>query len=192
MVSSGGCRMTAVHSRRSASTISTSSSIRQHGWWWPRPRRSGTSLPAGPPPPIGSEIISRSFARSPRNADRATVHAMNSRDVLGQSPAGGIALMRLLRKQYPTVPAVFYSRKATVVDVKAALDAGALDVLIKPHRSLEDAEAPRFREVLTAYCEGHGPAGAAPSADRALPHANTVDRGFARPHAARHGARPLG
>src|SRR5215471_12469850 len=63
----------------------------------------------------------------------------------------------LLRKQYPTVPAVFYSRKATVVDVKAALDAGALDVLIKPHRSLEDAEAPRFREVLTAYCEGHGP-----------------------------------
>ena len=82
---------------------------------------------------------------------------MNSRDVLGQSPAGGIALMRLLRKQYPTVPAVFYSRKATVVDVKAALDAGALDVLIKPHRSLEDAEAPRFREVLTAYCEGHGP-----------------------------------
>lgn len=78
-------------------------------------------------------------------------------DVLGQSPSGGIALMRLLREQYPTVPAVFYSRKATVVDVKAALDAGALDVLIKPHRSLEDAEAPRFREVLTAYCEGRGP-----------------------------------
>src|SRR5215831_7310904 len=113
-------------------------------------------------------------------------------DVLGQSPSGGIALMRILREQYPAVPAVFYSRKATVVDVKAALDAGALDVLIKPHRSLEDAEAPRFREVLTAYCEGHGPAGAAPSADRALPHANTVDRGFARPYAARHGARPLG
>jgi DNA-binding response OmpR family regulator len=68
-------------------------------------------------------------------------------DVLGQSPSGGIALMRVLREQYPTVPAVFYSRKATVVDVKAALDAGALDVLIKPHHSLEDAEAPRLREI---------------------------------------------
>jgi CheY-like chemotaxis protein len=78
-------------------------------------------------------------------------------DVLGTSPTGGIALMRLLREKYPTVPAVFYSRKATVTDVKAALEAGALDVLIKPHRTLEDAEAPRFREILAAYCEGQGP-----------------------------------
>src|SRR5262249_32482916 len=78
-------------------------------------------------------------------------------DVLDQSPGGGIALMRLLRDQYPTVPAVFYSRKATVADVKAAIAAGALDVLIKPHPSLEDAEAVRIREVLAQYCEGRGP-----------------------------------
>jgi CheY-like chemotaxis protein len=78
-------------------------------------------------------------------------------DVLGQSPSGGIALMRLLHEKYPTVPAVFYSRKATVPDVKAALAAGALDVLIKPHRSLEDAEAGRIREILADYCEGGGP-----------------------------------
>ncbi|HET7344091.1 MAG TPA: response regulator [Methylomirabilota bacterium] len=78
-------------------------------------------------------------------------------DVLGTSPSGGIALMRLLHERYPAVPAVFYSRKATVPDVKAALEAGALDVLIKPHRSLEDAEAPRFREILASYCEGRGP-----------------------------------
>jgi CheY-like chemotaxis protein len=78
-------------------------------------------------------------------------------DVLGQSPSGGIALMQLLQKKYPTVPAVFYSRKAMVADVKAALEAGALDVLIKPHRSLEDAEAVRIREILAGYCEGRGP-----------------------------------
>jgi DNA-binding NarL/FixJ family response regulator len=78
-------------------------------------------------------------------------------DVLGQSPIGGIALMRLLREKYPDVPAVFYSRKATVPDVKAALEAGALDVLIKPHRSLEDAEAVQIREALVGYCEGRGP-----------------------------------
>ena len=78
-------------------------------------------------------------------------------DVLGQSPSGGIALMRLLHEKYPAVPAVFYSRKATVADVKAALEAGALDVLIKPHRSLEDAEAGRVREILAGYCEGRSP-----------------------------------
>src|SRR5262249_35196904 len=43
-------------------------------------------------------------------------------DVLGQSPSGGIALMRLLREQYPTVPAAFYSRQAPVGHVKPALD----------------------------------------------------------------------
>ena len=78
-------------------------------------------------------------------------------DVLGQSPSGGIALMRLLRDKYPSVPAVFYSRKATVADVKAALAAGALDVLIKPHRSVQDVEAVRMREILAGYGEGRGP-----------------------------------
>jgi CheY-like chemotaxis protein len=87
-------------------------------------------------------------------------------DVLGTSPSGGIALMRLLRERYPTVPAVFYSRKATVADVKVALEAGALDVLIKPHRTLEDAEAGRFREILAAYCEGRGPGWRAPQPAR--------------------------
>jgi CheY-like chemotaxis protein len=78
-------------------------------------------------------------------------------DVLGTSPSGGIALMRILKEKYPTVPAVFYSRKAMVPDAKAALEAGALDVLIKPHRSVEDVEAVRIREMLGTYCEGRGP-----------------------------------
>jgi len=78
-------------------------------------------------------------------------------DVLGQSPTGGIALMTLLRAKFHEVPTVFYSRKATVADVKLALAAGALDVLIKPHRSLEDAEAVRLRDILARYCQGSAP-----------------------------------
>jgi len=39
--------------------------------------------------------------------------------------------VHLLRQKYTTVPAVFSSRKAPVADVKTALEAGALDVLIK-------------------------------------------------------------
>jgi CheY-like chemotaxis protein len=78
-------------------------------------------------------------------------------DVLGQSPDGGIVLMRLLHQKYPDVPVVFYSRKAMVADVKAALQAGAIDVLLKPHRSLEDVEAVRIRDALAACCEKQAP-----------------------------------
>ena len=78
-------------------------------------------------------------------------------DVLGQSPSGGIALMRLLHEKHPEVHAVFYSRKATVTDVMMALEAGALDVLLKPHESVEAGEAVRIREALVDYCEGKGP-----------------------------------
>lgn len=78
-------------------------------------------------------------------------------DALGQSPSGGIALMRSLHDKFPKVPKVFYSRKAAVADVKMALEAGALDVLLKPHRSLEDVEAERIREALADYCEGKPP-----------------------------------
>ncbi len=89
-------------------------------------------------------------------------------DVLGQSSSGGIALMRLLREKYPTVPAVFYSRKAMVSDVKAALEAGALDVLIPPHRTLEDAEAGRLRQAPARYCEDRVRAGGRPGGDGAV------------------------
>ena len=78
-------------------------------------------------------------------------------DVLGQSPDGGIALMRLIHRRYPGVPVVFYSRKAMVPDLKAALQAGAIDVILKPHRSLEDAEAGRIRDALIACCERRTP-----------------------------------
>jgi CheY-like chemotaxis protein len=78
-------------------------------------------------------------------------------DVLGQSPLGGIGLMREIQAKYPGVPKVFYSRKAGVADVKLALEAGAIDVLIKPHRSVEDAEAAGIRDALARYCEGKGP-----------------------------------
>jgi hypothetical protein len=78
-------------------------------------------------------------------------------DVLGQSPSGGIALMGLLRGKFPEVPTVFYSRKATVGDVKLALAAGALHVLIKPHRSVENSEAVRLRDILASYCQGSVP-----------------------------------
>jgi CheY-like chemotaxis protein len=75
-------------------------------------------------------------------------------DILGQSPSGGIALMRLLHEKHSDVPTVFYSRKATVIDVKMALE---------PHESVEAREAVRIRDALRDYCEGKGPHWRSPS-----------------------------
>lgn len=76
---------------------------------------------------------------------------------LGQSPANGIELMRIVRRKYPGVPIIFYSRKATVEDVKAALRAGALDVMLKPVASEEEARAPDIMRQFERYCAGKPP-----------------------------------
>jgi CheY-like chemotaxis protein len=76
---------------------------------------------------------------------------------LRQSPMGGILLMGELKVKYPKIPTVFYSRKATVKDVKIALDAGALDVLLKPHVADEQAEAERIGDAFSQYCQRNAP-----------------------------------
>jgi len=73
---------------------------------------------------------------------------------LRQSPRGGIKLMKDLDREYPGVPKVFYSRKAVIGDVKEAMRAGALDVLSKPHPSVEDREAPGLMEDFERCCAG--------------------------------------
>jgi DNA-binding NarL/FixJ family response regulator len=50
---------------------------------------------------------------------------------LGQSPSHGIALLSKLRKLYPSLPVVFYSRKITPEDVISVLKAGAVDAIRK-------------------------------------------------------------
>lgn len=71
---------------------------------------------------------------------------------LRQSPAGGIRLLGDLSREYPGVPKVFYSRKATVGDVKWAMREGAVDVLLKPHPSVENREAGALMEDFERYC----------------------------------------
>ena len=53
---------------------------------------------------------------------------------------------------------VFYSRKATLQDAKAALAAGALDVLAKPASSREQAEVPNIAGDFLTYCRSQPPA----------------------------------
>lgn len=72
---------------------------------------------------------------------------------LGQSPQGGLDLLKALNGKYPNVPAVFYSRKATLRDAKQALAAGALDVVSKPDASLESSQAAKLVSDFQAYAE---------------------------------------
>src|SRR5260370_24120158 len=48
---------------------------------------------------------------------------------LGQSPGNGLRLLASLKKRYPGVPVVFYSRKITPEDVVTVLKAGAADAI---------------------------------------------------------------
>jgi len=76
---------------------------------------------------------------------------------LHQSPEGGIRVLKELNREYADVPKIFYSRKATVGDVKRAMMEGALDVLSKPHPSVEIREAPGLVEDFARYCTGQPP-----------------------------------
>lgn len=73
---------------------------------------------------------------------------------LRQSPRGGIKLLEELKRGYPTVPKVFYSRKATIADVKEAMMESGLDVLSKPHPSVENREASKLMEDFARCCAG--------------------------------------
>jgi DNA-binding NarL/FixJ family response regulator len=50
---------------------------------------------------------------------------------LGQSPEHGLGIFHLVRREYPDVPFIFYSRKITPDDVINVLDAGASDAIQK-------------------------------------------------------------
>jgi len=50
---------------------------------------------------------------------------------LGQSPEHGLGILQRVRREYPSVPFVFYSRKITPDDVVKVLEAGATDAIQK-------------------------------------------------------------
>lgn len=60
-----------------------------------------------------------------------------------QGPSGGLKVFREVQQRYPLVPAAFLSRKRSADDIRPCLEAGALDVLLKPEpkREYSDADA---------------------------------------------------
>lgn len=73
---------------------------------------------------------------------------------LDQSPRGGLELLRNLRESslFAEIPAVFYSRKATLRDAKDALEKGALDVISKLDRRATKDDKRNLLRMFEAYC----------------------------------------
>lgn len=74
-----------------------------------------------------------------------------------QCPEGGIQVLKELNTRYASVPKIFYSRKATLADAKKAMRESGLDVLLKPHPSVEEQEAPRLMDDFGRYAARERP-----------------------------------
>jgi CheY-like chemotaxis protein len=69
---------------------------------------------------------------------------------IGQDRAGGLHLLEQVRGVYRHVPVVFYTRKATLDDVTACLEAGAVAVLRKPQPETLDAQSNPYQQMEAA------------------------------------------
>jgi DNA-binding NarL/FixJ family response regulator len=77
-------------------------------------------------------------------------------DNIGQNRKYGLSNLQQVRKHYPGVPAVFYTRKSLITDAVAMFKAGANGLLIKPTgrddtetRNMTREYAPRLIEELS-------------------------------------------
>ncbi len=83
-------------------------------------------------------------------------------DRIGQNRKYGLSNLRQVRKWYPGIPAVFYTRKSLVSDTVAIFEAGVDGLFIKP-TGFDDAEtristrqyAPKLIEALTLVVDRH-------------------------------------
>ena len=69
---------------------------------------------------------------------------------IGQDRAGGLHLLEQVRGIYRRVPVVFYTRKGTLDDVTACLEAGAVAVLRKPQPETLDAQSDPYQQMEAA------------------------------------------
>lgn len=71
------------------------------------------------------------------------------RAATGQSPNGGLRLIKQVQEAYPGVPVVTYTRKGTIEDAEKALRAGARQVVQKPSGDLWEDTYRLTKELRT-------------------------------------------
>ena len=69
---------------------------------------------------------------------------------IGQDREGGLRLLEQVRREFKTVPVVFYTRKGTVDDVAACLEAGAQEVIRKPQPETIDVQRELYPQLVEA------------------------------------------
>lgn len=73
---------------------------------------------------------------------------------LSQGSAAGIRLLQELQSLYPRTPAVFYSRKVSLLEFRQGIEAGAVDVLQKPAFAVESRRARELGDQFCQYANG--------------------------------------
>ena len=74
---------------------------------------------------------------------------------IGQSRDGGLKIMEYIREDYPTTPIVFFTRKGTLADAVACLDAGADGVFPKAMPEHFDPTGDRREQITQAAHDHH-------------------------------------
>lgn len=90
------------------------------------------------------------MARLKIDVDTAQKKLSDYLAAIGQDRAGGLHLLEQVRSIYPHVPVVFYTRKGTLDDVSACLEAGALAVLRKPQPETFDTQSDLYPQLEAA------------------------------------------
>lgn len=92
---------------------------------------------SGTPAPVFAENVSFSkdggdLTRAFLNLETARRRYQALRIAAGQSPAGGLQLIRDVQQAYPCAPIITYTRKGTIEEAEQARKMGARRVLLKP------------------------------------------------------------
>ena len=74
---------------------------------------------------------------------------------VGHSCDGGLQIMQYLRENYPTTPVVFFTRKGTLADAVACVDAGADGVFPKAMPEQFDPRRERLVQITEAARDHH-------------------------------------
>jgi len=90
-----------------------------------------------------------------QEVDRAQKTLSDFLGTIGQSRDGGLRIMRYLRENYPTTPVVFFTRKGTLSDAVACMDAGADGILPKGAPEQFDPKGDRLAQIEQGAREHH-------------------------------------
>ncbi|MEJ2704937.1 MAG: hypothetical protein P8Z79_21065 [Sedimentisphaerales bacterium] len=105
--------------------------------------------------PASSDSERDRMVQLKNEVDKAQKRLSDYLVAIRQSRNGGIAIMERIRRDYPTTPIVFYTRKGTLDDAVVCMDKGADGVLPKAAPTHFNPGSDRLTQIQQAAQEHH-------------------------------------